>query len=128
MLENMSLQKLSLGKGIWGMGLYKIIITYLAKPSFKIPADKRHKLVIALMNCSVYAMNEPLITEYSMLSARQTGEVEKTQVRATRIVRWEKETKWLLIQVPAQHHQKTKMLFVTTFAEVISDGLLAKFP
>jgi sacsin len=120
MQQRMSLQKS--GEGMFGMGLYRICVAYLAKPSFKLSSDKRHQLVRALIDCPVYGVVEPLSVEYSLLLAHNI------KVYTTAMVRWEKNPKRLLIQTPDRNNQKAKMLFVTTFAEVISQGLLAEFP
>ena len=63
--ENMHLEKLDLVEGVLGMGLYKIIIAYLTKPSLGVLADKRHQLVKLLIDFQVYVVNQPLIMEYS---------------------------------------------------------------
>jgi len=66
----MTLEKITPGEGIMGTGFYTIITAYLAKPSFKIPCDKKHQLVITLMDFVVYVLSEPLKMEYSLLLAR----------------------------------------------------------
>lgn len=124
MPQMMSLQKLQPGEGILGMVLYKMLIAYLAKPSFKIPADKRRQVVKALINCPVYRVAEPLRTEYALLVVQN----ENIEVKTETMVRWEKDPKRLLLLTPDRDDQKAKMLFVSDFAEVISQGLLAEFP
>jgi hypothetical protein len=89
--ENMPLEKLAQGEGVLGMRLYKILVAYLAKPSFKIPANKIHQLVKALMDCPVYGVNEPVMMENSLLLEKETGEAENVQEKTRRMVRWEKK-------------------------------------
>lgn len=113
MPQMMSLKKLPPREGILGMGLYKMLIAYLAKPSFKIPADKRHQVVKALLNCPVHRVAEPLRMEYSLLV------VQNIKVKTETMIRWGKDPKRLLLLTPDRDNQKAKMLFVNDFAEVI---------
>lgn len=121
--QKMSLQKLQPGQGVLGFGLYKLVTAYLAKPSFKLSPDKRHELVKALIDCPVCGVAEPLRMEYSLLAGQKN-----TKVKRETVVRWEKNPKQLLIRTPDRNNKKAKMLFVASFAEEISHGLLAEFP
>lgn len=122
MQQRIPWQKLKPGEGILGMGFYRVCVAYLAKPSFNLHSQKRHQLVKPLMECPVFGVVEPLSVEYSLLSG------QNIKVNTTAMVRWEKSSKRLLIQIPDRNNQKAKMMFVTNFAEVISQGLLAEFP
>lgn len=96
-------KKIKLGDKTLGMGLYRMIVAYLPKSSFKLSSSKRHQLVKALIDCPVYRMAEPLTMDYSLALAQN--------------IKVSKNLKQLLIHAPDRNNQKENMLFVTALTE-----------
>ncbi|KAH9291888.1 hypothetical protein KI387_042928, partial [Taxus chinensis] len=64
--NEMSLHKLEAGKGLFKKGLYRIVLGYLAYPSFKLPVNKRHQIVGTLWRSAAYETSEPLTVSYTL--------------------------------------------------------------
>jgi hypothetical protein len=88
--NNISLRKIPAGEGMVRIGLYRIILAYLAHPSFKLSPDKRHQIVSTLVESTVYEATEPFTVEYSLSLPTENGVEEKFKGRTTSLVRWEK--------------------------------------
>ncbi|GLJ45924.1 hypothetical protein SUGI_0966880 [Cryptomeria japonica] len=123
-----TLHKLKAGKGLFRKGLYTIILGFLADPSFKLSADKRHQIVRVLLESSAYEAAKPLAVMYTLTIITEDSEIEHIKVAAHSPVRWEKDRKRILIQKSDPHNQKSKMSLATRFAEVVSNGLLTEHP
>ena len=67
--------------------LYKIILGYLANPSFKLSRDKRHQIVSTLVQSTVYEATEPFTIEYSLSLPSENGVAETVKERKTNLVR-----------------------------------------
>ncbi|GLJ45857.1 hypothetical protein SUGI_0965460 [Cryptomeria japonica] len=91
-----SLLKLQSGEGIFGYGLYSIVLSYLAYPSFNITAAKRHAIVKTLAESSAYEIAEPMRISY-ILTLRTEDD-----------------------------NPKVRLSVATEFAEVVSKGLLSE--
>lgn len=126
--SNISLRKIPAGKGMVKVGLYRIILSYLARPSFKLSPDKRHKIVSTLVESTVYEVAEPFTIEYSLSLPAGNGVAETVKARTTSLVRWEKNKGRILIHVSDTHNRKENMSLATDLAEVISAGLLSNYP
>eukprot|EP01018_Ginkgo_biloba_P017680 Gb_37162 [translate_table: standard] len=125
--NDLSLRKLRAGVGMFGVGLYKIALAYLAQPSFRLSAERRHQIVSTLVESSLFEATQPFTVEYSLLLPSEDGP-ETIKVTTTKAVRWEKDRKRVLTQKFDQSNKKLRMLFATNFAKVISDGLLPEHP
>ncbi|CAL4981124.1 unnamed protein product [Urochloa decumbens] len=102
-------------------GLLQIISAYLADPALDIPAEDRHGMVSCLLNVTVQETDEPITVSYSVCLS--TGEV--LDVKATRMIRWEREKSKLYIHCSdGESSYKERIEFATYFAEEISQGLL----
>ncbi|GLJ45914.1 hypothetical protein SUGI_0966750 [Cryptomeria japonica] len=122
------LHRLQAGEGLFRKGLYIIILGYLAYPSFKLSADRRHQIVRTLLESLACEAAKPFTVMYTLTIITEDGETEHITVAAQSCVRWEKDSKRILIQKSDPHNQKEKWCLATEFAEVISKGLLSEHP
>eukprot|EP01018_Ginkgo_biloba_P010003 Gb_15824 [translate_table: standard] len=125
--DSIYLWKLNFGEGLVGIGLYRLILGYLAKPSFKLSVDKRHEIVNNLLESSTYEAIDPFTVEYSLL-LQFDGKLDNIRVQTTTAVRWEKDYKRILMIKFDKTDQKEKILFATDFAHEISNGLISEYP
>ncbi|GLJ45921.1 hypothetical protein SUGI_0966850 [Cryptomeria japonica] len=128
--SGISLCKLQAGESLFGKGLYIIILGYLADPSFKLSADKRHQIVRALLESSAYEAAQSFGVMYTLTITTEDDKTEHIKVAAHSPVRWERDSKRILVQKsdPQSHDQKAKVSMATEFAEVVSKGLLSEHP
>jgi sacsin len=106
-------------------GLLHIVLAFLADPALNIPTERRHSMVSCLLNVTVQENDEPITVGYSV--SLSSGEV--VNVKARRMLRWERENSKLYIQSSNdQSSYKEKIEFATYFAEEISKGLLFEMP
>ncbi|XP_022685248.1 uncharacterized protein LOC101771703 [Setaria italica] len=107
------------------VGLLHIVLAFLANPAIDIPTERRHRMVSCLLNVTVQEKVEPITVSYSVNLS--SGEV--VNVKASRMLRWERENSKLYIQSSnGQSSYKEKIEFATYFAEEISKGLLFEMP
>ncbi|CAL4984462.1 unnamed protein product [Urochloa decumbens] len=106
-------------------GLLHIILAFLGDPALDIPTERRQRMVSCLLNVTVQENDEPITVGYSV--SLSSGEV--VNVKASRMIRWERENSKLYIQSSnGQSSYKEKLEFATYFAEEISKGLLFEMP
>jgi len=102
-------------------GLLKIVLGFLADPSLDICTEKRQQIVKCLSDSTVLETDEPITMNYSLLLS--SG--KNLAVKASRIIRWERENSKLFIQkIDRSSGQKANIEFATYFSKVISEGLL----
>lgn len=80
------------------VGLYRVILPYLAHPFSKLPPDIRHQSVSTLVESTIYEATEPFTIEYSLSVATKNGVEDKFKGRRTSLLRWEKCKKRILIK------------------------------
>ncbi|XWS47769.1 hypothetical protein CRYUN_Cryun13aG0013500 [Craigia yunnanensis] len=106
---------------IIGKELVRLILGFLAGSSIKMEADKRHEAVQCLLNLTVVETLEPVAVAYTLLLS--SGETQ--EVRATRAVRWDKESSKIFIQKMDKSAGKKNILeYATYFSETIVEGVL----
>ncbi|KAG0529902.1 hypothetical protein BDA96_05G137400 [Sorghum bicolor] len=106
-------------------GLLQIVLAFLSNPAFDIPAEDRHKMVSCLLNVTIEETDEPITMAYSV--SLSSGEV--VEVKARRMLRWERENSKLYMQrTGGASSYKDKIEFATYFAHEISHGLLFQMP
>ncbi|KAF7003885.1 LOW QUALITY PROTEIN: hypothetical protein CFC21_019161 [Triticum aestivum] len=119
-LENVSPTKAARGKVI-NVGMIKLVLAFLADPALDISAEERHKIVSCLLNVTVLETSEPITVGYNVKLS--SGAV--LDVKATRKLRWERESSKLYMQKSKRAPgYKEKLEFATNFADEISQGLL----
>ncbi|XP_020151619.3 uncharacterized protein [Aegilops tauschii subsp. strangulata] len=119
-LENVSPTKAARGKVI-NVGMMKLVLAFLSDPALDISAEERHKIVSCLLDVTVLETSEPITVGYSVKLS--SGAV--LDVKATRKLRWERESSKLYMQKSKRAPgYKEKLEFATNFADEISQGLL----
>ncbi|KAF3436790.1 hypothetical protein FNV43_RR19543 [Rhamnella rubrinervis] len=104
-----------------GKGLVKLILGFLAGPSIKMEAERRKKAVQGLLNLTITETVEPVTVSYNL----SLSSVESINVRASRMIRWDRESSKLLsMKMDRSKGHKYIIEFATCFSEVISEGLL----
>ncbi|XP_059644204.1 uncharacterized protein LOC132285978 [Cornus florida] len=104
-----------------GKGLFRLILSFLADLSLKMEGEKRHEAVRCLFNLTVLETVEPITMGYSL--SLSSGEI--VNVRASRVIRWERENLKLFVQkMDRSGGQKNMIKYATYFSEVISEGML----
>ncbi|ERN06243.1 uncharacterized protein LOC18434435 [Amborella trichopoda] len=101
-------------------GLIRMVLGYLANPSLVIAPEDRHQMAKSLLQLTVFEMDEP-ITVFCFLPISAD---KSLSVQSTRMVRWEKDSSRLLVQLWKKEDQKSNIEFATYFAEAVSKGLL----
>ncbi|KAK6262002.1 hypothetical protein QUC31_007818 [Theobroma cacao] len=101
--------------------LVRLLLGFLAGSSLKMESDKRHEAVKCLLNLTVLETSEPITVGYTLfLSSGETQEV-----RASRMIRWDKESSKIFIQKMDKSAGKKNFLECATyFAEAIAEGVL----
>ncbi|XP_022135202.1 uncharacterized protein LOC111007222 isoform X2 [Momordica charantia] len=110
---------------IWiGRGVVRLILGFLADPTKKIEAEKRHEVVQCLLNLSVFETVEPVMIKYSL--SLTSGKV--IEAPAGGLMRWERDSSKLFIQkMVISGGQKEMIKRATYFSEVISEGVLWQY-
>ncbi|KAK8703072.1 hypothetical protein V6N13_021402 [Hibiscus sabdariffa] len=100
-----------------GKGLLRLILGFLAGSSLNMGADKRHEAVQSLLNLIVLETLETVAVVYTLpLSSGETREA-----RASRTVRWDKESSKFFIQkMDESGEQKDQLQYATYFSETIA--------
>ncbi|KAK8703071.1 hypothetical protein V6N13_021401 [Hibiscus sabdariffa] len=119
--NGLELKQINLGDAMIGKGLLRLILGFLACSSMKLEADRRHEAVQPLLNLTVFETSEPVEVGFTLLlSSGQTHEV-----RASRMVRWDKTSSKVFIQkMDESAGQKDRLEYATYFSETIAEGLL----
>ncbi|GLJ45856.1 hypothetical protein SUGI_0965420 [Cryptomeria japonica] len=123
-----SLHKLQKWEGLFRKGLYRIVLAYLAYPSFDFSTEKRHGIVKTLLESSAYEIAEPMAFSYTLTLRTGDGNTENIVATAPSFVRWEKHNNRFLIQASERHNPKVRLSLATEFAEVVSKVLLSDYP
>ncbi|PSR95961.1 Sacsin like [Actinidia chinensis var. chinensis] len=104
-----------------GKGLIKLILGFLAGPSFQMEPEKRHDAVKCLLNLTVLETDKPLVICYSL--SLSSGETLKAEARP--MIRWERESKKFFTQkMDRSDGPRSIIEYATYFSEAISKGLL----
>lgn len=102
-------------------GLVKLILGFLADPMIKMDFEARHKVVKGLLNLTVVETVEPIDVSYDL--SLSSGEA--LNVRASRMVRWERESSKLFTQkMDESKGPANRIERATYFSEVIAEGVL----
>ncbi|KAK8693014.1 hypothetical protein V6N13_070613 [Hibiscus sabdariffa] len=119
--NGLELKRINLRDAMIGKGLLRLILGFLAGSSLNMEADKRHEAVQSLLNLIVLDTSETVAVVYTLsLSSGETQEV-----RASRMVRWDKESSKFFIQkMHESAEQKDQLQYATYFSETIAEGLL----
>ncbi|GMJ04895.1 hypothetical protein like AT3G48770 [Hibiscus trionum] len=121
MTNGMGLKQIKLGDAMIGKGLLRIILGFLACSSMKLEAEKRHQAVQSLLNLTVLETSEPVAVAYTLLLS--SGETH--EVRASRMVRWDREcSKFFIQKMDESAGQKDQLEYATYFSETVAEGLL----
>ncbi|KAI3874739.1 hypothetical protein MKX03_012276 [Papaver bracteatum] len=122
LLDTAELKQIT-AKGAFIMkGLIRVILAFLADPSLEIDFEKRHQMVIYLLDLLVFETEEPITASYGLkLSTGSTLKVEVSQM-----IRWERENMKLFTQKVdrSTSGHKENIAYATYFSEVIAEGLL----
>ncbi|XP_068665867.1 uncharacterized protein [Aristolochia californica] len=106
-------------------GLFRIILSFLSDSSREISIEKKHQIAKGYWDVEIYESPEPITVSYVL--PMSSGKC--ATVKASRIVRWERENGKLFLQkIDKQYGRKSNIEFATSFSEVISEGLLWDTP
>ncbi|KAK8587501.1 hypothetical protein V6N12_021989 [Hibiscus sabdariffa] len=115
------LKQIKLGDAMIGKGLLRLILGFLACSSMNLETVKRHEAVQSLLNLTVLETSEPVAVGYTLLLS--SGET--LEVRASRMVRWEREcSKFFIQKMDESAGQKDQLEYATYFSETVAEGLL----
>lgn len=104
-----------------GKGLVRLILGFLADPSFNMGARRRREAVQCLLNLTVLETVEPINVSYNLLLS--SGEI--VNAKASQKIRWDKESSVLFAQKnDFAGGQKNLIEYATYFSEVIAEGVL----
>ncbi|XP_022737360.1 uncharacterized protein LOC111290334 [Durio zibethinus] len=119
--NGLELKQVNLRDVMIGKELVRLILGFLAGSSIKMEADKRHEAVQCLLNLTVLETLEPVAVGYTLLLS--SGET--LEVRASRMIRWDRESSKLFTQkMDESAGQKNLLEFATYFSEAIAEGVL----
>lgn len=114
-------EPVSSGKQVTKKGLFKLILGFLADPSLKLDAERRHKAVSRLLAIEAFETLKPMTVRYSL--SFSSGEV--VDVEASRMIRWDKQnSKFYMQKMEKSCGYKDVIEYASHFAEVIADGVL----
>ncbi|KAK9036381.1 hypothetical protein V6N11_078385 [Hibiscus sabdariffa] len=119
--NGLELKKINPGDAMIGKGLLRLILGFLACSSMILEADRRLEAVQPLLNLTVSETSEPVEVGFTLLlSSGQPHEV-----RASRMVRWDKASSKVFIQkMDESAGEKDRLEYATYFSETIAEGLL----
>ncbi|KAJ7945659.1 ATP/DNA-binding protein [Quillaja saponaria] len=104
-----------------GKELVKLILGFLAGPTIKMEARKRHEAVQGLLNLTVYETVEPVSVSYQL--SLSTGEI--INKKANRMMRWERGSSEFFTQkMEWSSGHKNIIQYATYYSEAISVGVL----
>uniref|UniRef100_A0A5B6Z3I5 Sacsin/Nov domain-containing protein n=1 Tax=Davidia involucrata TaxID=16924 RepID=A0A5B6Z3I5_DAVIN len=120
-MDGVGLKEVNPRKILIGKGLFRLILGFLADPSLKMEAAKRHEAVGRLLNLTVLETLEPITVGYSL--SLSSGDI--LNVKASRMMRWERESlKFFKQKLDMSGGQKSMIEYATYFSEVVSEGVL----
>ncbi|XP_059640868.1 uncharacterized protein LOC132283016 [Cornus florida] len=120
-LDVLELKQVNPSEVFIGKGLCRLILSFLADLSLKMEAEKRHEAVRRLFNLTVLETVEPITMGYSL--SLSSGKI--VNVKASRMIRWDRENLKLFMQKMDRSGGKKNMIkYGTYFSEVISEGVL----
>ncbi|OMO57453.1 hypothetical protein COLO4_35378 [Corchorus olitorius] len=111
--------------GLFTVGLFKIILAFLAGPMMNMPAKKRCKAAKSLLKLSVFETDKAIHVNYQLVLSRRGRTLE---VRRTKMVFWDRRSHRLILDRSGFGDRKTNIEFVSSFAQEISEGVLSKGP
>ncbi|XVF49549.1 hypothetical protein PTKIN_Ptkin04bG0021600 [Pterospermum kingtungense] len=115
------LKQVNVGDVMIGKELVRLILGFLAGSSMKMEADKRHEAVQCLLKLIVFETSEPVAVGYTLLLSSD----ETEEVRASRMVRWDRESSRFFMQkMDESGGQKNILEYATYFSEAIAQGVL----
>ncbi|MCL7031774.1 hypothetical protein MKW94_008115 [Papaver nudicaule] len=122
LLDTAEMKQISARGAFIKRGLIRIILAFLADPSFEIGFEKRHQMVTYLLGLTVFETEEPITAGYRLKLS--TGSTLKVEV--SRMIRWERENMKLFTQKVdrSSSGHKENISYATNFSEVIAEGLL----
>ncbi|KAJ9140122.1 hypothetical protein P3X46_030804 [Hevea brasiliensis] len=120
-LEDVELKQANPSDILIGKGLVRLILGFLADPSFNMEARRRHEAVQCLFNLTVLETLEPINVSYSL--SLYSGEIVNAEV--SRKLRWDRESSKLFAQKKDRAGgQKSLIEYATYFSKVIAEGVL----
>ncbi|KAJ4799969.1 ATP/DNA binding protein [Rhynchospora pubera] len=105
-------------------GLVRIILAFLANPSFDICAEKRHEMVQSFLDLTIIEVDELVTMQYKvMLSGGR-----QLEAKTTRMFHWKRDESRLFIRQFDELFQGAdgRIKFATYFSDEISQGLLCE--
>ncbi|XP_010250591.1 PREDICTED: uncharacterized protein LOC104592797 [Nelumbo nucifera] len=120
-LECVEPNQVRLNEKLIGKELCRLILGFLGDPSLELNVERRHQILKYLLDVTVFETGEPISVSYTL----PLSSGNNVTVRASRMIRWERENLKLFTQkMDKSSGHKTKIEFATNFSEVISEGLL----
>ncbi|XP_059440915.1 uncharacterized protein LOC132173428 [Corylus avellana] len=102
-------------------GLVRLILGFLACPTMKMDAERRHEAIKRLLNTIFLQTFEPTTVNYSL--SLSSGEF--VEAKASRVVLWDRESSNFMAQkLDRSGGYKNIIEYATYFSEAISEGLL----
>ncbi|KAE8123810.1 hypothetical protein FH972_018734 [Carpinus fangiana] len=102
-------------------GLVRLILGFLAGPTMKMEAERRHEAIKGLLNITFLETVEPITINYSL--SLSSGEFVKAKAR--RVILWDRESsKFVAQKLDRSGGFKNIIEYATFFSEAISEGLL----
>ncbi|XP_059440914.1 uncharacterized protein LOC132173427 [Corylus avellana] len=102
-------------------GLVRLILGFLAGPTIKMEAERRHKAIKGLLNITFLETVEPITVNYSL--SLSSGDFVKA--KASRVMLWDRESsKFVAQKLDRSVGYKNIIEYATYFSEAISEGLL----
>jgi hypothetical protein len=102
-------------------GLVRLILGFLAGPTMKMEAERRHEAIKGLLNITFLETVEPITINYSL--SLSSGEFVKAKAR--RVILWDRESsKFVAQKLDRSGGYKNIIEYATYFSEAISEGLL----
>lgn len=120
-ISNGADQQVIPSEALIGRGLVKLILGFLASPAIKMESEARHKAVEGLLKLTVIVTVEPIDVSYSLPLSSD----EALSVKASRMVRWERESSKLFTQkMDKSKGPANRIERATYFSQVIAEGVL----
>jgi hypothetical protein len=102
-------------------GLVRLILGFLASPTMKMEAERRHEAIKGLLNITFLEIVEPITVNYSL--SLSSGDLIKAE--ASRVILWDREAlKFIAQKLDRSGEYKNIIEYATYFSEAISEGLL----
>ena len=102
-------------------GLVRLILGFLACPTMKMDAERRHEAIKRLQNTIFLVTFEPTTVNYSL--SLSSGEF--VEAKASRVILWDRKSSHFIAQnLDRSGGEKNIIEYATYFSEAISEGLL----